>query len=144
MSEPVHEDGVTPVTQEDWDDLLAASVVYAMSVKDENAAALKAIAECATWRQRAEEAEEVVGSLQLHNERLREALDILIDIINSAMQAAESRAHKANDVYEEAVFARIPPFADTANTPAGANVVSDKSTDNLHTFASPEGETENE
>ena len=74
MSEAVHEDGVTPVTQEDWDDLLAASVVYAMTVKDENAAALKAIAECATWRQRAEEAEEVVGTLQLHNERLREAL----------------------------------------------------------------------
>ena len=102
-------------------------------------ALVKAEEECATWRIRAEEAEEVVGTLQLHNERLREALDILNDIINSAMRAAESRAYKANDVYEEAVFARVPPFADTANTPAEESVVSDKSTDNLHTLATPEG-----
>ena len=35
--------------------------------------------EAHTWRQRAEEAEEVVGTLQLHNERLREALDTIVN-----------------------------------------------------------------
>ena len=106
----------------DWhhEALLRQATIDALGATN---AALTARAEAAeaerdTWRQRAEEAEEVVGTLQLYNERLREALDILIDIINSAMQASESRAHKANDIYEEAVFARMPPFADTANTVA--------------------------
>ena len=43
MSEPVHEDGVTPVAQEDWDDLREANKVLTQSLREENAAAVKAI-----------------------------------------------------------------------------------------------------
>ena len=58
--------------------------------------------EAHTWRQRAEEAEEVVGTLQLHNERLRAALDTIVNGECHSLDAAREIAGIALDLDGEA------------------------------------------
>ena len=58
--------------------------------------------EAHTWRQRAEEAEEVVGTLQLHNERLRAALDTIVNGECYSLDAAREIVGIALDLDGEA------------------------------------------
>ena len=93
----VDEPTMTSVAQEDWDDLREANKVLTQSVKDENAAALKAMAERDTWRQRAEEAEEVVGSLTQERDLL-----LSVDIPRQELAAAERTVREQREVLERA------------------------------------------